>query len=151
MIKMLQAKVSSNNLFQSTFKIEKAFFPLAGGYEIIAWQSQESQDMDIIPITIGIKGVETIKKQGIPTWIKNNAKWWSDDSINDDAFTQGIQYLIKQKIMNVESISKGNAESKNIPNWIKNNAKWWADDAIDDNAFITGIEFLVEKGIIKID
>ena len=145
---MLQAKVSSNNLFQSTFKIEKAFFPLAGGYEIIAWQSQESQDMDVIPITVGIKGVETIKKQGIPTWVKNNAKWWSEDSINDGAFVQGIQYLIKEKIMNVESTSQGTTESKNIPSWIKNNAGWWADGSIDEDSFITGIEFLVKEGII---
>jgi plastocyanin len=57
MIKMLQAKVSGNNLFQTTFEIQKQFFPLAGGYEIIAWQSSESQDMDSIPITIGIKGL----------------------------------------------------------------------------------------------
>jgi len=37
----------------------------------------------------------------IPTWIKNNAGWWADDSIDDNSFVQGIQYLIKEGIMKI--------------------------------------------------
>ena len=148
---MLQADINDNKTFQISFKIEKQFFPLAGGYEIIAWQSRESQDMDSIPITIGIKGVETIKKAGVPNWIKNNAEWWAEGAIDDSAFTQGIQFLIKEKIINVESKSLKSTEAKEIPSWVKNNAKWWADGSIDEGSFISGIEFLVKEGIIKVN
>ena len=151
LVKMFQADISDNKTFQTSFKIEKQFFPLAGGYEIIAWQSRESQDMDSIPITIGIKGVETIKKAGVPNWIKSNAEWWAEGAIDDSAFTQGIQFLIKEKIMNVESKSQSSAESKEIPSWIKNNAKWWADGSIDEGSFLAGIEYLVKEGIVKVN
>ena len=39
----------------------------------------------------------------IPSWIKNNAEWWADDSIDDDSFIQGIQFLIKEGIMTVSN------------------------------------------------
>jgi len=42
-------------------------------------------------------------KASIPSWIKNNAGWWSDGSIDDNSFVQGIQYLIKEGIMKVQS------------------------------------------------
>ena len=38
----------------------------------------------------------------IPPWIKNNAGWWADGSIDDNSFVQGIQYLIKEGIMRIE-------------------------------------------------
>ena len=37
----------------------------------------------------------------IPSWVKNNAKWWTDGSIDDNTFVQGIQFLIKEGIMQV--------------------------------------------------
>jgi hypothetical protein len=37
----------------------------------------------------------------IPSWIKNNAGWWADGSIDDNSFVQGIQYLIKEGIMKI--------------------------------------------------
>jgi len=64
---------------------------------------------------------------------------------------QGIQYLIKEKIMSVESKSQSSAEAKEIPSWVKNNAKWWADGSIDEGSFVTGIEFLVKEGIIQVN
>ena len=39
----------------------------------------------------------------IPSWIKNNAGWWADGSIDDDSFIQGIQFLIKEGIMRIQS------------------------------------------------
>ncbi|MDH3854701.1 MAG: peptidase, partial [Nitrosopumilus sp.] len=86
----------------------------------------------------------------IPEWIKNNAKWWADGEINDDAFIQGIGFLIKEGTILVESTSQSEKDSKEIPEWIKNNAKWWADGEINDDAFIQGIEFLVKAGVIPV-
>ena len=31
---------------------------------------------------------------GVPEWIKNNAKWWSEEKITNDDFMQGIKHLI---------------------------------------------------------
>jgi hypothetical protein len=46
----------------------------------------------------------------IPFWIKNNAKWWADNKISDNDFVLGLQYLINNKIFQIdydsEKISK---------------------------------------------
>jgi len=87
----------------------------------------------------------------IPSWIKNNSGWWADGTIDDNSFVQGIEFLVKEGIIVVDSTSQDNEESKEIPTWIKNNAGWWADGIIDDSTFITGIEFLVKEGLISVD
>ena len=37
----------------------------------------------------------------IPAWIKNNAGWWADGMIPDDAFVSGLQWLISNGIMKI--------------------------------------------------
>ncbi|AFS80731.1 hypothetical protein NKOR_04205 [Candidatus Nitrosopumilus koreensis AR1] len=37
----------------------------------------------------------------VPEWVKNNARWWASGEIDDEAFVSGIQFLIKQGIINV--------------------------------------------------
>ena len=39
----------------------------------------------------------------VPDWVKNNAKWWSDDLIGDTDFINGIEYLIKKNIVWVDN------------------------------------------------
>jgi len=41
--------------------------------------------------------------QNIPSWIKNNAGWWAEGTIDDNSFVQGIQFLIKEGIMTISS------------------------------------------------
>ena len=127
------------------------WFTKSGEYTIYAWTSSAEPDKDSLKITITIPGSEQVKKEKVPTWVKNNAKWWADGQIDDDAFTQGIQFLIKEKIVDVESISQSSTEAKEIPTWVKNNAKWWADGSIDEGSFVTGIEFLIKEGIISVN
>jgi len=86
----------------------------------------------------------------IPSWIKNNAGWWADGSIDDNSFVQGIQYLIKEGIMKIPQTTQGSGNNQ-IPSWIKNNAGWWADGKIDDNSFVQGIQYLIKEGIMKIE
>ena len=87
----------------------------------------------------------------IPSWIKNNAGWWADGSIDDSSFVQGIQFLIKEGIMKIPPTVQGGESGTNvIPSWIKNNAGWWADGSIDDSSFVQGIQFLIKEGIMKI-
>jgi len=91
----------------------------------------------------------------IPSWIKNNADWWADNKIDDFTFAQGIGFLIKNKIIQINDLpttSDGEISIENdiaIPSWIKNNAGWWANNDISDSDFLYGIKFLVETNIIQ--
>ena len=38
----------------------------------------------------------------IPAWVKNNAGWWSEGLILDKDFAQGIEFLIKNKVIKVQ-------------------------------------------------
>jgi len=88
----------------------------------------------------------------IPEWIKNNAGWWANGDIDDNSFVQGIQYLIKEEIMNIPPTTQGtNSGGNEIPEWIKNNAGWWANGDIDDNSFVLGLQFLIKEGIMRIE
>ena len=97
----------------------------------------------------------TFADDAIPPWIKNNAGWWANDKIDDFTFAQGIGFLIKNKIIQINDLpttSDGEIAIENdiaIPSWIKNNAGWWADDNISDSDFLYGIKFLVETNIIQ--
>jgi len=108
----------------------------------------------ILKIDIDIAGEKPIISDPtlkIPSWIKNNAKWWSDGQIDDNSFVQGIQYMINQGIMKIPTTSQGSGSGSNeIPSWIKNNAGWWSDGQIDDKSFVQGIQWLIEQGIMRI-
>lgn len=87
----------------------------------------------------------------IPKWIKNNAKWWSQSSIDDATFASGIQYLIKQGIIQLPPTASGTQSSGvTIPAWVKTNAGFWADGQIDDQTFASGIQYLIKVGIISV-
>ena len=85
----------------------------------------------------------------IPSWIKNNAGWWSDGIIDDEEFIQSIQFLIHENIIVIPVTESTSTESQEIPSWIKNNAGWWSDDLISEGDFVKGIEFLIGQGIIR--
>ena len=88
----------------------------------------------------------------VPTWIKSNAGWWADGTLDDDSFFQGIQFLIKEGFMTVSSTEQSPvSQDDEIPSWIKSNAGWWADDLISDADFLRGIEFLISNGIIAVN
>ena len=91
-------------------------------------------------------------KDKIPDWIKNNAKWWADGNIGDDDFIGGIQFMIKENIINIPDLPEKASDTaqEKVPDWIKNNSKWWADGFISEDDFIKGIQYLVEKGIIVV-
>ena len=86
----------------------------------------------------------------IPNWIRNNAGWWATDKIDDSSFLQGIQYLIKEKIMLIPQTEKSSNAAQAVPAWVKNNAGWWAEGEIDDKTFVSGIQYLIKVGIIKV-
>ncbi len=87
----------------------------------------------------------------IPKWVKNNADWWAQGLISDDDFVKGMQFLIKEQIIDIPKLPHPTSwMDSNIPSWVKNNASWWADDLIHEDEFIKGIKYLAEKGIIQV-
>lgn len=89
----------------------------------------------------------------IPSWIKNNAKWWSTGQIEDSDFTKGIQWLLQNKVIIISQNASNQTptKEKQIPSWIKNNAGWWANNKISDDGFVKGIQYLVQVDIIHLD
>ncbi|MDC0241994.1 integrin alpha, partial [Candidatus Nitrosopelagicus sp.] len=86
----------------------------------------------------------------VPQWVKNTAGWWAEDKISEDEFVKGIEFLVKERI--IDNLKTGNVEpaSSAVPTWVKNNAGWWAEGQIDDNSFVKGIEYLVKVGLIQV-
>ena len=58
----------------------------------------------------------------VPDWVKNNAKWWSEDLIEDTDFVNGIEYLIKKQIISIDNKKiLGKAPLEDIrfsPSWL---------------------------------
>ncbi len=92
-----------------------------------------------------------LKELEVPSWIKNNARWWSEGSIGDEDFVRGIQYMIRENIIVIPNLPEsGESGQHQVPDWIRNNAGWWADGLISEDDFVNGIKWLVENGIIKV-
>jgi len=93
----------------------------------------------------------SILKEMVPSWIKNNAKWWAQKQIGDSDFISGIQFMIQQKIILVSGTPGESAQGDvPVPEWVRNNAGWWADDQISEDEFVKALEFLIQNGIIRI-
>jgi subtilisin family serine protease len=88
----------------------------------------------------------------IPDWVKNNAGWWAQKLISDEDFASGIQYMIKEGVIQVPTEYSGAeaTEEVEIPDWVRNNADWWSQDLISDEDFASGIQYLVSAGIISV-
>ena len=60
--------------------------------------------ISILCITITCVVIFSVSASGqtqpIPSWIKNNAKWWADGTISDQQYLSSIQYLIAQGMIN---------------------------------------------------
>lgn len=93
---------------------------------------------------------KTEKTTHIPPWVKNNAKWWSENLIEDQSFVRGIEYLIKEKIIFVPNLSAKTSSATEIPKWIKDVAGWWANGKLSDDEFLKGIQYLIQQGIIRV-
>jgi len=113
----------------------------AGLYKVkVKYENQEVESFSI-----------SILKEMVPSWIKNNAKWWSQKQIGDSDFLSGIQFMIQQKIILVSGTPGESALSDvPVPEWVRNNAGWWADDQISEDEFVRALEFLIQNGIIRV-
>ena len=55
--------------------------------------------------------VDKIIKLKVPSWIKNNAGWWADGTIDESTFLNGLEYLVQNGI-----IDAGRYNSKILEN-----------------------------------
>ena len=94
---------------------------------------------------------ETSSKPFVPAWIKDVAKFWIDDKIDDSGFVQVIEYLVQQGIITIPYAEAPEGESSaEIPIWIKTSAEFWVNGKTSDDEFATALEWLINNGIIKV-
>lgn len=86
----------------------------------------------------------------IPMWFKDNAKRWSEGVIDDTNFANGVQYLVKNQIIDVPTRVDSSNSAVQIPTWVRNSAEWWAEDIISVNDFVSGLQWMIANGIITV-
>jgi len=85
----------------------------------------------------------------VPDWVKNTAGWWAEGAISETEFVKGVEYLIKQQIIDTDAqTTSSEGTGATVPDWVKNTAGWWADGSISENEFVNAIEHLVKTGTI---
>jgi len=107
------------------------------------------KDADLKIVPIGRINLDS-EEFTIPQWIKNTAKWWSEGSVNDEDYVNGLQYLITEGIITIPPTQSGQGTSQDIPEWVRNTTGWWAVGLLTDSEFVAGIQYLIENGIIRI-
>ena len=91
-----------------------------------------------------------VSNVSIPMWVKHVAKFWSDGTITDTQFIQGIQYLIDTNIIKIPSSGVTNKVLSQIPSWVKSDAKSWSVDSISNNEFAAAIQYLISNGLMHV-
>ena len=109
-----------------------------GEYEL---EVQYSDATSITTFTIQNDG--TI---GIPYWIKDISKLWTNGQMKDTEFAKSIQFLIDENII---FNSKAGQELQ-IPEWFKFTTSWWANNQIPDTIYGDALQFLIDERIIVI-
>ena len=139
--------VGTDGAFSHTILLNEKFDD--GKYTVKAQYGNSKATIAIISFNVVPGDSAPPLDEQIPDWIKNNARWWADGSIDDSSFVKGMQFLIEKEFMKIPVIEHDSLLStppqEQIPDWIKNNARWWADGSIDDSSFIEGIQFLIKE------
>jgi hypothetical protein len=125
------------------------FISQSGSLLIIDNQGKNDYNKFLANISSVPEGIKNTSS--VPDWVKNNAGWWADGQIDDQTFVNGVKFLIKENIIQVEkSAENSDNQAQNIPSWIKNNAKWWSEDKISEDDFLKGIQFLINNRIVDV-
>lgn len=117
----------------------------AGGKVVVDKQSYKLVDTNKIAYSDYATG-----QVSIPSWLKDDAKFWSDGSMTDTQFIQDMQYLIDNKIVDIPQTILSDNPSFQIPSWIKDDAKSWSSGFMSDGEFAGTIQYLVSNGIISL-
>ncbi len=157
--------IDSNNTMIENFGISKSnsTIPLGNTYQKKGEYLAElinpiTGDWDFTSFTVGVPVSQTtnvnqnasVSSTQIPSWIKDNAKQWSQNLIPDDEFTKGLIFLTNQGIMKIPSNGTSENNSYHIPRWVKTNAALWSSGEISDGEFVRGLQYLTDTGIILV-
>ncbi len=107
-------------------------------------------DGSIVPRALPDPAPTQTETVSIPEWVKNNARWWAEGSIDDAAFATGIEFMIKQGIISIPTTEGRQGGGAEIPEWVRSNADWWSQDLITDEDFAGGLQYLIANGIITV-
>jgi hypothetical protein len=94
----------------------------------------------------------------IPSWFKNNVKWWNEGKLSDKEITNTIKNLLKREIIKLDStkIQTGttipesklflppNKDGAAIPSYVKNTLVSWQEGLVSDSDVGNTIKFLIE-------
>jgi len=92
-----------------------------------------------------------IVQEKVPSWVQTTANFWVDGNVSDKEFTDGIGYLVREKIIELEPIkieSSGQQAEPEVPSWIKQNTKWWIEGQVPEDQFLDSIKWLIQNNII---
>ena len=98
----------------------------------------------------------------MPSWFKNNAKWWNEEKLSDKDMINAIENLLKRDIIKLDSneIKSGetlpettfflppNKDGAKIPNYAKNTFTSWEEGSVSDVDIANTIKFLIESNIL---
>ncbi len=98
----------------------------------------------------------------MPSWFKNNAKWWEEGRISDTEILNAIENLLNKGIIKIDSRnieSETTAESDSsilpltedvgIPSYVKNIFVFWHQGLVSDLEVSNAIKYLLEEKIIN--
>ncbi len=86
----------------------------------------------------------------IPSWIKNNAGWWAENSISDSDFLYGIKFLVENNIIQLQSdvdYEKSKNIEKHLLDWdtIVSDSKYAYDGSIRlQSKFFDYVNYTIE-------
>jgi len=147
-IQNIEAKIRQA---KSAFKLNNLY--LENGAIAIAYAAAvESQDLAEEKGVTYRTLIDTEVEMVIPSWIKQQVGWWVNSETQDSDFINSMQYLIKERIIILPSVTKSSSSSEitTIPPWIRNTAGWWSQDQISDKEFVAAMQYLIKQGIIKV-
>lgn len=138
--------------FSYQLKASNSIFKTSGNYKIKAFYEFPATVTDV-NFFFNNQSQNTINTSlssfNIPYWVKNNAKWWSQNQISDEDFIKGIQFLITSEDVKTNLLNQTLTKTNTIPSWIRSDAGWWSSGTISDEEFISSMQYLVNHNIIK--
>ena len=99
-----KTSVNSDTSFSHTVSLNEKFQD--GKYVVKTQYGNSKATINITSFMINsdVTGTpDSSNNAKIPDWIKSNAGWWADGQIDDSSFVEGIQFLIKEGLMNISS------------------------------------------------
>ena len=139
--------------------IQKIFVPSAGQIRVDILVYGTGLDYNptyagigsaLIEIGPGSITTPSVPAQNVPSWIKTSSGFWVDGNSSDTEFISAIQFLVKERIIQIPPTSQGSDSVSEIPSWIKTSVGFWVDGNSSDTEFINAIQFLIKEGIIRV-